>query len=177
MFNAKVKTFLSARHGVAALEFALVAPLYFALIMSGIELGWIMTKSTMLDYAVINASKFVYTGAAQQNSLSNTDIEDFICSRALILTNCNQNITVELTPITAITSPPTTDIQCRDAADTSINPVVTYDPGAGSTIVFMRVCVSTEIFTPFLGVGLALPKNDQGRYEMITSTAFVNEPF
>ena len=58
-----------------------------------------------------------------------------------------------------------------------VQPVATYTPGQSQEISFVRACITTEIFSPFIGVGLGLPKNSNDRFEIISTIAFANEPF
>ncbi len=181
MRGAILKRRRQFRHGAsgsAGIEFALIAPVFIGLIVSLFELGWTMTKIAMLDYAVAEGTKAIYTGGAQSGSVTQSSLEALICDRARVFDGCAQNISVELTPINAFGAPPATGATCVDDADTTtIAPIVQYTPGAGSEIMFMRVCVTTDVFTPGLGFGLALVKTPTGRSQIIATSAFMNEPF
>lgn len=173
-----IKGLLANRSGAAALEFAMVGPIFIAIILSIIELGLNMTKIAMLDYAVSNASKFIYTGAVQDGTPTQSEIADFICNKAVVFTNCRNNIAVELTPITAFSAPPTNDAPCLDSdADPALAPTVAYSTGNGSQIMFIRVCITTDILTPGLGAGLYMKKASTNRTQIVSSIAFMNEPF
>ena len=163
--------------GTVAIEFGLIAPVFLALVLSMLELGWTMTRIALIDNAVAQASKFVYIGAATSGNPTQAQLEQFICDEALVIHNCANNITVELTVISDFQSPPDWDAPCVDSDDVSIAPVVGYSPGGSGDIVFMRVCITTDLFTPGLGMGLALTRTDGGRTQIISSLAFMNEPF
>ena len=47
-----IKRFARDNRGVAAVEFALIAPIFLALILSLFETGWLMTKIALADNAV-----------------------------------------------------------------------------------------------------------------------------
>nr|WP_244318496.1 TadE/TadG family type IV pilus assembly protein [Roseibium hamelinense] len=175
------RNFRRNQSGVTAIEFAFLAPLYFTLLLSSFELGLLYSRIAMLDHAVSTISKSVYIGTVaagvDAGTITSDDIEQDVCDIAgLILPNCVNNITVELTEIASLTSFPAADATCRDSG-TGLDPVVEFDPGGSSSIMFMRVCVTTNIITPGLGLGLSLPKTDTDRYELISSMAFMNEPF
>ncbi|MEL7547375.1 MAG: TadE/TadG family type IV pilus assembly protein [Pseudomonadota bacterium] len=161
------------KDGATAVEFALVAPVFFALIFSMIETGWLMTKASMLDYAVNNSSRMIYTGQAPTQGA----LEQLLCDEAIIFPNCRENIVVELTVVDDFTSIPDTAATCTDANTTPIKPVTEYVSGSGGEIVFLRVCITTDVLTPGLGLGLALAESGEGRFEMVSSLAFMNEPF
>ncbi|MEO1152061.1 MAG: TadE/TadG family type IV pilus assembly protein [Pseudomonadota bacterium] len=170
--------FVRSRAGIAAVEFALVAPLFFALVFSLFETGWLMIKTALIDNAVAEVARTIYTGAAiSDGTVSQSSLKDQICSRTVVINDCLNNLTLEVTTITSLASIPQTGEVCRDGSDSVPKPVATYTPGTASEISFVRVCVSTEIFTPLLGVGMSMPKNSHGRFEIVSSLAFVNEPF
>lgn len=173
----KLKRFIRNAKGTVAIEFAFIAPIFLALVLSTLELGWTMTKIALLDNAVARAAKFVYIGAASGGNPTQADLEQFICNEAMVIHNCTNNITVELTVLTDFQSPPAWNAPCIDSNDTSITPVVAYSPGGGGDIVFMRVCITTDLFTPGMGMGLALARTPGGRSQIVSSLAFMNEPF
>lgn len=173
----KTVGFPSDSKGAVAVEFALIAPVFLMLVLSVLELGWTMTRIALIDNAVAQAAKFVYIGAASSGSPTQTALEAFICDEAMVISNCYNNITVELTTINDFHSPPAWNAPCVDSDDVSLAPVVGYSPGAGGSIMFMRVCVTMDLFTPGLGMGLALQRTNGGRTQIISSLAFMNEPF
>lgn len=164
---------LKNQTGTAAVEFALIGPIFFALLFSMIETGWLMTRMVMLDQAVAESSRLIYTGKAPTKEA----LETAICEEALVFSDCINNIHVEATTITDFGSLPDHAADCVDTKDSAYNPSTTYSSGSGSEIVFLRVCVTTDILIPGIGIGLSMPKTSTGRYQMVTSTAFMNEPF
>jgi len=44
-----LQKFRGDQTGAASVEFVLIAPMYFALMLSTFEAGWLMTKSMMLE--------------------------------------------------------------------------------------------------------------------------------
>ena len=172
--SQRLRAFPHRQDGATALEFALVGPVFFALIFSMIETGWIMTKGAMLDYAVGKSARMIYTGQAPDQGV----LEAVICEEAQLFSNCAENLNVELIIVDDFTSLPDTDVECTDAnAEAEIAPVVQYSSGSGGEIVLMRVCVTTDVLTPGLGLGMAMSKTGTGRFQMVSTMAFMNEPF
>ncbi len=172
---------LKKKDGATAIEFALIGLPFFALFLSCFEMGMVFIRMAMLDHAVNTTSKSVYIGAVTQglanNTVSSDDLEQDICDVVgIVVPNCTDNITIELTEISSLVDLPATNAVCRDEGD-DFEPVVNFSPGAANSIVFMRACVTTDVYTPGLGFGLALSKTDNDRFEMISSMAFMNEPF
>jgi Flp pilus assembly protein TadG len=176
-FHRLLRRFRGDYKGVTALEFALVGPLHIALILGLIESGLLFAKMAMLDFAAAGAAKFVYVGSASGGAVTQEDIEEFVCTRAgMFASDCAENIAVELQPLGDFTDDPGQAATCKDS-DLEVQPTVQYTPGSGGSIVLMRLCLSTKVITPGLGVGLALDKTDTGKYQLISAMAFMNEPF
>lgn len=169
---SRIRQYWKDTRAIAALEFAFVGPILISMILSSFELGWLITRMSMLDDATVNASRAIYIGTAPTKDA----LEDQICANAAILGNCKGNINIEATIITDFASVPDTDAECRDAGDDTFSPSVEYNTGAPGQIMFLRVCVTVDIITPGLGFGLALPKTGNGRYELVSNVAFMNEP-
>lgn len=166
-------TFLRDRRGVTALEFAIVGPVFIAMLFSMIETGWLMTKIAMLDNATSQAARDIYTG----NAPTQQALEEAICERATVFIDCTANISVELVEISDFGDRPSTAPDCRDSANPSYTPATSYAAANSADIMFIRVCVTTPVITPALGFGLSLPKTPTGRYQVVSSFAFMNEPF
>ena len=170
--RAILARFRRNRDGVAAIEFAMVAPLVFALLFSTIEAGWIMTQSMMLDTAVNRASRKIQIGGTA------TTYEQFrkaVCDGAVVLVNCEKNLTLELTPIDKSADFPTTTAPCYDRK-LDATPITAYNVGNGSQIIYGRACVVVDPLTPGLGFALSMPRDASGGMRLTARFAFVNEP-
>lgn len=167
------KLFLKDKSGVTSIEFAFLAPIFFALMFAFLETGWLMTKMVMLENSVASSSRLIYTGKAPTQGA----LEDEICKKNPLIINCKANINIEMQTITKMEDKPSADMNCRDSDNTDYSPAVNYHSSAGAEIVYLRVCVMTDVIAPGIGLGLALPKTDTGRHSIIAASAFMNEPF
>ena len=173
----KIKALFGNEEGVTAVEFALVGPIMLGMIFSAIELGLLLTKIALLDNATGQISRTIYTGAASNGVVTQKQLVDEICYTISIIDDgCSENLAIELTPITDFHSIPNTGAACIDS-DEPIKPTVNYDPGASNNIVYMRVCLTSQVYTPGIGFGLQLPKTGNGKIQIVSSLAFSNEPF
>ena len=168
-----MKGLLKNEDGVTVVEFAFLAPIFFALLFSILETGIIMTKLTLLDNAVSNSARSIYIGKVSTKS----EVERTICEDIVIVQNCLDNINVEVHVIESFDDTPDDPIECKDSDDTTFEPTVRYEQSAGGEIVLFRVCLSSTVVTPGLGVGLSLSKNHNNRINLVASSAFMNEPF
>ena len=142
-----------------------------------VEAGFLFTKIALVDNAVAAVSKEIYVGTASANGITYEELEQKICENIILSgDNCTDNLMLELTEVVSLADLPDTDAEC-EYSDIDITPAVSYNPGGSSSLVFMRVCFVTNILTPGIGLGFHLPKTDDDKFSIISSTAFVNEPF
>lgn len=158
--------------GVAAIEFAILLPIVLSLVFSIFEAGWIMTQSVMLDRAVSRTARALQIG---DHTITYAQLKKNICAEALILSNCEASIRVEMIPIGSAADFPTTAASCVDRS-VKIDPVTTYASGKSSELIFARACYVLDPLVPGLGLGLSLPKDASGGVRLTSSFAFVNEP-
>ncbi len=162
--------------GAAAVEFALVSPLFFAFIFSLFEAGLLFTRIALVEDATRTASRQIYTGAVQTGGITQDQLKQVICDNTFGFVSCGDSITLEVQPINNFASLPTNAAVCDESGD-ELTPIVQYTPGAPSQTVFVRVCVTVPVITPGLGLGLALNKTANDNYAIVTSFAFESEPF
>jgi hypothetical protein len=99
-----------------------------------------------------------------------------ICKRTVIFKDCQANITIEMTRISTTNwALPGTDVACIDRSE-DIQPVTALQIGQQNDIMLIRVCVVQDALFPTTGIGLGLPKDGQGGYGVISTSAFVTEP-
>lgn len=157
----------------ATVEFVLLVPIVMWIVFSVIEAGWLATQQTMLNRGLNLAVRDLRLGR-RPNPTAN-DIKQDICNFAGILRNCMDTIALEL--VTLGNPIGNAAAVCVDRAD-PIAPVVTFDPGSSITqdIMVARVCYVVDPLIPGAGFGAALPKDATGAYQMVSFSAFVNEP-
>lgn len=167
--------FLRNKRGVVSIEFALLMPLFATLLFAFFEISLLMTRIVLLDDASAQVSRFIYTNTDE--GLSRADIEGFICDNVMFFENCASNINIEATVINGFADTPNTAAECRDEGDTAFTPSVSFDTGGSSEVMFLRVCITTDLIFPHFGFGDALVKTDNGRFQVVSTMAFANEPF
>ena len=175
-FRRKLRQLSKSNSGAAAVEFALISPLFFAFIFSMFEAGLLFTRIALVEDATRTASRQIYTGAAQNGGVSQDDLKQVICDNTYGFLSCEDSITLEVRPINNFSSIPTNAAICDESGD-DLNPIVQYTPGTPSQTIFVRVCVTVPVLTPGLGLGLALTKTANNNYAIVTSFAFESEPF
>lgn len=166
------------RRGATAVEFALIAPIFFALTFSILEAGYFFFVTSAVDQAAARASRLIRTGQAQDPNapMSREAFFDQVCDVVKVFGDCDARLTVDVSrfntfaQLAADLSAPT----CRDADDDAVN-AIPYAPGSDREIVRVRICYLHRSFNPALGLNLA--ETADGSRKMISVTIFRNEPF
>jgi len=162
--------------GTAAVEFALVAPLFFALLFAIIETGIMFFASQALETLTQNSARQILTGQAQTaNYQTPADfITGVVCPTpptAEVLFTCAK-IAVDVEKFSSF------------ANVTLVNPVsngvfnagvLGYNAGTSCDVVIVRLFYQWPLFVTGLGYNIANLSNGQ---RLLTATAaFRNEPF
>jgi Flp pilus assembly protein TadG len=172
------RRFRRARGGAAAVEFALIAPLFLALIFSILEAGYFFFVTSAVDQACARAARLIRTGQAQSEStpISKEAFFDEICEVVRHLGDCDTRLTVDVArfadfaELAADTSAPV----CRDADDTAVD-AIPYAAGQQREIVRVRICFLHKTISP--GLGLNLAQAPDGSRKLFSVAIFRNEPF
>lgn len=173
----KFPSFRRDQRGSASVEFAIAFPLIFAVLFALFESGWIMTRTMMLERGVDMASRNLRVGAI--TTVSHDGLKAEICEHSTILANCTRDLILELMPkADASVDYPKNQANCKDRTET-IAPVIAFTPTTATDdpeIMFIRACIIIDPIFPGIGIGLGLPKDSSGGYQLVSYTAFVNEP-
>jgi len=170
----RLRRFGAGEAGTAAVEFAMTVPLLIAIFMASFESGFLMIRSIMLEQSVDMTMRELRLGHYPIPTMALLKQE--ICRRSVVLSNCESNITIEMTRInTADWDMPTDRVSCVDR-EQAIVPVTQLQIGQQNDVMLMRVCVVQDAMFPTTGIGLGLPKDSDGGYGLVAITAFVTEP-
>lgn len=170
----KLRRFRRQEKGTAAVEFSIVFPIVLFLFLWAVELGLLMTKQVMLEFAMDVAMRELRLG--QMENPDSDSLKERICDNAKIIATCRDTIMIEMNPIdTATWEMPTIPVTCRDREE-EVQPVVSFNAGMENEIMLVRACVIVEPLFPGTGIGAMLDKDALGGYGMAAISAFVNEP-
>ena len=168
-----MRALLKDTTGAAAVEFAIIAPLFFVMVFSVIEIGWTMTKQMMLDRAMDSVVRELRIGRSEGFTVDY--VRDRICSEATIFSSCSAEMLVEMVPVPAGSAYPDANATCATES-TKVKPVTQFDPGHRSEVVFIRSCVGVTPLTPGIGFGMHLRYNADDGFFMTSESALLNEP-
>ena len=107
-FRTTWRRFRRNRRGSAAVEFALVAPVFFALLFAIIETAIVFFASQVLETVTQDSARMIMTGQAQTAAYTPAQFKANICGRIVALFDCTNGIYVDVQSYTAfgtVTSP------------------------------------------------------------------------
>lgn len=165
-------------HGSTAVEFAMIAPLFFAIILSILEAGWFLLAVASVQHATDNAARLIRTGNAQAG-ISRDGFYDIICDTVKFFGACDETLTVAIdryANFNALATDASAPI-CHDSTGPAIEGAQfdETDYGGGAEIIRVRSCFNYAPINPFVGLNLA--KNTDGTRSMIAVSIVRNEPF
>src|SRR4029079_5354206 len=77
-------------------EFALVAPMFIALLFAIIETAFMFFANQVLETAVQDSARLIQTGQAQNGSYTAAQFKTDVCSRVTTMFNCVGGLTVDV---------------------------------------------------------------------------------
>jgi len=158
--------------GNALVEFAMIAPIFFLLMFSIMEIGIIFFAQSTLQHATEIVARLIRTGQVQGQSLTQTQVRQIICNNAAPLIPCNGNLYVDVRAFTnfggVVFTPPLD-------GNGNVSGMNTFQPGVACNVVLVRSFYTWPVFTPVLTPFL---KNMAGNKHLIYSAStFRNEPY
>ena len=169
-----LRHFLKNREGATAVEFALVALPFFGIIFAIIEIALTFWASQVLENAVADASRQIYTGQFQNSGGQSAEaFRTLVCSRVTALFNCNELVAVDVRafpsfPGARLPLPVTPDGEF-DASGFG------YHSTGPEDIVVVRAAMAYPAFVGIFGAREA--RLSGGRRLIMATAAFRNEPF
>jgi hypothetical protein len=177
------------RRGVTMIEFALIAPVLFLLIMGIIEFALVMYVSAILEGATSSGSRFGKTGFAPAGQSAEqyirTEIQrlagGFIDLNKLTITilayDTFSNVGQAEPCFTALCGSGASGVDYKDVngnGHRDLDMGKADDPGAGGEVVLYRVSYPWPLFTPLIRNFLG---DANGNYVVTTIATVRNEPF
>lgn len=158
--------------GATAVEFAMIAAPFFFLLFAMLEVAAVFFVGTVLENAVLEASRQVRTGQAQSAGMSLAGFRSEVCDRIAVVGNC-ERLEIDVRVFENFGDvDQSSPIDEGGEIDTS---GFGWDPGVAGDIVLVRVFYRWSLMTPNFGTAMSNMRDNQ---RLITSaTVFRNEPF
>lgn len=176
MMRARIRTLAGNKHGSAAVEFALVAPMFLALIFSILEAGWFFFVSSAVEQANASAARLIRTGQVQTGGITRAAFFNEICDIVDTFGDCDDTLTVDVSRYATFgaLAADLSDPVCRDADEDAVD-ALPYEAGGQREIVRVRVCFLYKPINP--GIGLNLDNTGDGHRKIVSVSIFRNEPY
>jgi len=176
------------RSGATAVEFGLVALPFLAMVGACLENGLVAWEQEIIQQAVVEAGRQMYTGSFQTANAGTTDAATLlgrfrtaICTQPsgiprVTIFNC-ANVRVSITPAGSYAgATPVSPVVINSNGISDWNPnFQSYTCGGASSIMVIQAAVDIPVFFPFLGAATANLPNQ--RRVLQAATVFKIEPY
>jgi Flp pilus assembly protein TadG len=168
--------FAAAREAATAVEFALIAPAFIALVVAIFQVAVYIFVQQSLQNAATSAGRLFLTGQAQ--TWSQTAFKNYVCTNYLpTMFNCN-SLVVSVQPYTSFAAATAANGTSAPALyDGSGNPITSfpYSTGSQGTIMIVQLVYPWSVVSGPLGFTISnLPNSAK---EMMGVAAFKVEPY
>lgn len=161
---------ISSQGGAAAVEFALIAPAFLALLLAIFEVSLVLLMQQALQTATTKAGRLILTGQAQSQNTTAAQFKQQVCTAATSLFNC-ANLYINVQTFSSFSSV------------SMLNPVLngtfnagsmSYSLGSPGSVEVVQVFYEWPVYLGPLGFNLS---NMNGNIHLLVATAaFRNEP-
>ena len=166
--------FTKSESGAATVEFVLVFPFFLGLFLSAYEVAVMNTRAVMVERAMDIAVREIRLGTG--GTVNYPGVIEEVCKLAYLIHDCEDAMKIEMTAVNMQnwTGFPN-DTECVDRR-LPAQPVTDFSNGLQNELMLIRMCVVVDPVFMNFGVGRSMPKDDTGGYQIMSMSAFVNEP-
>ena len=165
---------------MAAVEFALIAPVFFLLLFGILETGLAVFASMVLENGVKTVARLIRTGQAASANMTQAQFRQALCNQINLVLSCDAS--VFYVDVRAFSSFGASGFPAPIDSNGNLNPNLnSYQMGVSSQIasandiVLVRAFYTWQMFTPLLGRFYANMNNNTRL--LSASAAFRNEPY
>ena len=179
-----LRRFRGNRRGSAAVEFALVAPIFFALLFAIIETALMFFAGQVLETITQNSARAILTGQAQAqggsvaacqtvanvvSACDQTTFKAYVCTQIPALFDCSK-LYVDVVSTSSFGA-----LNLTSYGDScTFNPTgMQYSAGASGQVVVVRLFYQWPLIVTGLGYNIGC----NNKRLMVATAAFKNEPF
>jgi Flp pilus assembly protein TadG len=173
-FALRSARFRRNERGSAAVEFAIIAPLFFFLMFVIAETALVFIAEQVMDNAVFETARLIRTGQVQNGGWSDEDFREEVCGRMSVFVDCESgtNFFIEVKSYDNFE-----DIDTAAPIDDEeeFEEPVAFEFGEAGSIVVVRVYYQWPT-NPIFGA-LSLQNMENGKRLIGSFAAFRNEPY
>jgi len=161
-----------SERGMAAVEFALVAPVFLGMMLGILQICLIFFAKEALETVTEYAARGVLTGQVQSAGLTQAQFQSQVCANVPALFKCS-GLMVDLQPATSLSTVNTAEPALTFDASGNVTNSWQFNPGSTGQIMALRVMYQWPLFTGPLGLNLANLSN--GNLLIMSTAVFKNE--
>lgn len=168
------KRFRKDETGHASLEFVLLFPVFFVILLSSVEIGIMTMRSALFERAldIVVREVRLTTGTAP----SHQQLKVMLCEETSVVPDCLNNLALEMYLIDPrewydITSTAT----CTNRAE-EIAPTTSFSNGMDNELMVLRACAKFAPMFTETGISALLNRDSSGDSAIVAMSAFVQEP-
>jgi len=164
--------FCADERGVTAIEFAMLALPFFAIMGAILETAMIFFASQILDSALNSSGRLIRTGQTQAQGYDASAFRTAVCDELFGMFVCN-NVKVRVSEIVTFSAAGLSSVVDPDTGAWTLSEI--YDDGVGSSIIMVEAYYKWPTFMDFFSFNLSnLP---DGTRLLSAVRVFRNEPF
>lgn len=166
-----LRRFGRRKDGAAAVEFAVVAAPFIAMLFAILETALVFFAGQTLETAVADSSRLIMTGQAQTGNFDQAAFKTAVCTRIYGLFDCSGGMVVDVQKYTDFSSVDLT----RPVDDQGKVKAGVYNPGGPCEIVVVRLIYQFPVYLAFMSFNLS---DMSGNKRLLVATSvFRNEPY
>lgn len=167
-----LRRFARKNDGAAAVEFAMVAAPFLALVFAILETALVFFAGQVLETAAADSARLILTGQVQKGGLSESQFKQEVCNRIYGLFDCTGGIIVDVRTYNSFSA---ATMSKPIDANGNVTFTPAYQPGSAGDIVVVRLLYEWPVYVKLLGLNLADLSN--GKRLIMATAAFRNEPY
>lgn len=167
--------FARAREGVTAVEFAMIAPIFFALLLAIFETAFTMLSGQLIETATIDASRLILTGQAQTQKMTKDSFKTAVCNMLPSFIDCSGKVYVDVRVLDAYDTSVTTPMKEGNLDPSAFK----FDAGGPDSIVMVRIYYKWAglVASTLRNFGLDFSNQSDGSTLETATMVFKNEPY
>jgi Flp pilus assembly protein TadG len=171
--SKRCAAFVADSKGATAVEFALVAVPFLALLVALIQTFLVFFAQELLETVVQKSSRLILTGQVQSQQMTQDDFRKAVCNQIVVPFSCD-GVMVDVQVVTSWSSANTSAPNLTFKPDGTVANNWQFNAGSAGDIVVVKVMYQWPVVLGPLGFNLANLSN--GNRLIMASAAFQNEP-
>jgi len=172
-FRRQASRLREAERGATAVEFALIAPAFLAMLFAVLQTTFFLFAQQTLQNAAVEAGRMFMTGSAQSSGLTQSQFASDVCPMVSALFNCS-NLQIDVSTYSSFSSASTAAPSLYNSSGHLVTSG-TYSPGTQGEIMVVQLAYPWPIIG--MPLGSVLPNSGQGTTEVMGVSAFRVEPY